>query len=164
MFSAQDSVPLVCVSYIPKKKRVVRLLSSQFIDDSIDDGEKKKPLLILEYNRTKGGVDTVDKMIREYSCSRKTHRWPMRLFTNMLDLAALNSYIIFTEKIWTVQIKEDDVFTVQEISIENIKIFASLASDIYVKFIRNHNSSVLKIVLTMIRNGFFVLVLICEFK
>ncbi|XP_003372687.1 conserved hypothetical protein [Trichinella spiralis] len=31
-------------------------------------------------------------MIREYTCSKITRRWPLRLFINILDTAALNAY------------------------------------------------------------------------
>ena len=55
--------------------------------------------MILEYKCTKGGVDNADKLVREYSCARKTLTWPMQLFMNMLDIGALNSYVIWMYKI-----------------------------------------------------------------
>jgi hypothetical protein len=57
----------------------------------------KKPSMILEYNRTKGGVDNADNA-REHSCARHTSRWPLRLFMNMLDIGALNAFIIWMLK------------------------------------------------------------------
>jgi hypothetical protein len=54
--------------------------------------------MILHYNRTKGGVDNAYKLVREYSCARHTSRWPLRLFMNMLDIAALNAFIIWMLK------------------------------------------------------------------
>ena len=36
--------------------------------------------------------------MREYTCSRRTSRWPFRLFMNTLDIGALNSYIIWMLK------------------------------------------------------------------
>ncbi|KAK9708524.1 Transposase IS4 [Popillia japonica] len=53
---------------------------------------------VVDYNHTKRVVDTADKLVREYSCARRTLRWPFRLFMNILDIAALNAYIIFREK------------------------------------------------------------------
>lgn len=44
-----------------------------------------------------GGVDTVDKMIFCYTCKPKTNRWPMVVFANIIDISALNAYIIFKE-------------------------------------------------------------------
>lgn len=38
----------------------------------------------------------MDQKIRLYSCQRKTRRWPFALFLNLLDIAALNSYCVWT--------------------------------------------------------------------
>ncbi|KRZ19449.1 hypothetical protein T11_16230, partial [Trichinella zimbabwensis] len=54
--------------------------------------------VILEYNACKGGVDAMDKMVREYSCCRNTKRWPLLLFMNMLDVAAVNAFVVFVTK------------------------------------------------------------------
>jgi len=89
---------LAVVSYVPKKNKTVCLLSAQFLDDSVSDQSHKKPNMILEYNRTRGGVDNADKLVREYSCARRTSRWPLRLFMNMLDIGALNAFIIWMLK------------------------------------------------------------------
>nr|CAH7751842.1 unnamed protein product [Callosobruchus chinensis] len=79
------------VSYIPRKGRMVHVLSSQHNDDRVKQSAENKPQMILDYNSTKGGVDNVDKLVREYSYSRKTARWPYRLFMNMVDICALNA-------------------------------------------------------------------------
>lgn len=89
---------LTMVSYIPKKNRMVHLLSSQHDEDKVCPEKNNKPYMILDYNETKGGVDNSDKLIREYSCSRKTVRWPFRLFMNVIDIAALNAYVLYIEK------------------------------------------------------------------
>lgn len=71
------------------------LLSSHHRDRTID-GPQDKPEIIFYYNITKGGVDTMDKMLSQYTTKRKTYRWPLALFYNFLDTAALAAYIIFT--------------------------------------------------------------------
>lgn len=38
----------------------------------------------------------VFQMVATYSCRRKTRRWPLALFFNMLDISALNAYIVWT--------------------------------------------------------------------
>lgn len=86
------------VSYIPKKNRMVHLLSSQHADNSVSNEAHSKPVMIMDYNRTKGAVDNSDKLIREYSCGRRTERWPFRIFMNMVDIAAMNAFIIFIQK------------------------------------------------------------------
>lgn len=41
-------------------------------DDTIDE-DTEKPEMITAYNKTKGGVDTVNKMCAVYNCTRATH-------------------------------------------------------------------------------------------
>lgn len=40
----------------------------------------------------------IGKMTPEYSCVRATRRWPFRVFMEMLDMAALNAYIVWISK------------------------------------------------------------------
>ena len=83
------------VSYVPNKGKAVILLSTIHDCKSIHDGPKKKPEIILYDNQNKGGVDTMDEMVRYYSCKRQTKRWPMVLWYNMLDVAVMNAYTLF---------------------------------------------------------------------
>ena len=83
------------ISYCSKTAKTVILLSSMHNNIYVDDGEKKKPQIILYYNKTKGGVDTVNQMVRNYSCKRMTRRWPTGLWHNMRDIATLNAFTIF---------------------------------------------------------------------
>ena len=56
---------------------------------------KKKPLVIHFYNQTKIGVDVFDQMVRLYTTHAATRRLPMAVWTNILDMAGLNSWILF---------------------------------------------------------------------
>lgn len=58
---------------------------------------KKKPEIIHHYNQTKAGVDALDQLVANYTCKRMTKRWPVALFSNMIDVSAYNSYVIWTE-------------------------------------------------------------------
>lgn len=91
-FGAQPDMTLV--SMVTKKKKVVLVLFSMHDDNFTDEGTGK-PNQIMDYNATKGGVDTVDLMCARCSTSRNTRRWPMVVFFRLLDLAAINSYKIF---------------------------------------------------------------------
>nr|XP_033504757.1 piggyBac transposable element-derived protein 4-like [Epinephelus lanceolatus] len=84
------------VSYVPKRGKNVILISTRHREATVTEGPKKKPEIIMEYNRCKGGVDTLDKVVGTYSCKRKTNRWPQALFFNMLDVSGYNAYVIFT--------------------------------------------------------------------
>ncbi|CAH1965874.1 unnamed protein product [Acanthoscelides obtectus] len=64
-------------------------------DDSTIDPYTNKPEIILDYNMTKGGVDTVDKMCNTYSVGRRTKRWPLAFFFQLLNIAGINSQILY---------------------------------------------------------------------
>lgn len=59
---------------------------------------KQKPVIILDYNNTKGGVDTMDKMVKTYTCKRKTNRWPMTLFFNLIDVGCIAAFDLYAFK------------------------------------------------------------------
>ncbi|XP_048853942.1 piggyBac transposable element-derived protein 4-like [Brienomyrus brachyistius] len=83
------------VSYVPRKGKNVMLMSTLHREGQISDREDKKPEIILRYNATKGGVDTLDMVTAHYSCKRKTLRWPLVVFFNMLDISAHNAFVIW---------------------------------------------------------------------
>lgn len=86
----------VC-SYVPKKNRSVVLLSSMHMTGEVEATQSSKPEIITYYNKTKGGVDTMDKMLGEYTVKRRTLRWPLAFFYNMIDVTGLASFIIYRE-------------------------------------------------------------------
>lgn len=92
IFGFQKEVTIV--SYAPKKNKAVILLSTMHSNSAVDP-ETAKPVIILDYNSHKGGVDTVDKMCGTYSVSRRTRRWPMVLFFQLLNIAGINSQILY---------------------------------------------------------------------
>ena len=77
------------VSYVPKRNKSVELLSTMHEKFEISPSEQKKPEVILFYNETKGSVDTVDMMARQYSRKRDTCRWLLAIF---LWHSGLSSY------------------------------------------------------------------------
>ena len=79
------------VSFVTKKSKSVLLLSTMHHDGTIDD-QTGKPDIILYYNKTKGAMD---QMCHTYSVQRKTRRWPLAYFMNLLNLGGLNAYITF---------------------------------------------------------------------
>ncbi|XP_028428447.1 piggyBac transposable element-derived protein 4-like [Perca flavescens] len=82
------------VSYVPKRNRNVVLLSTLHTGDA---STAAKPDIILHYNSTRGGVDNLDKLVGTYSCRRKTARWPLALFHNILDVSAYNAFVLWRE-------------------------------------------------------------------
>lgn len=83
-------------SYVPKKKKAVIVLSTSHYSPEVNV-DKQKPVMITDYNKTKGGVDTMDRMLTEYTCKRRTNRWTLAFFYNILDVSVLACYIIYKE-------------------------------------------------------------------
>ena len=73
------------VSYVPRKNKAVVLLSSQHCEESASTLDHAKPNIILDYNNTKGTVDSADKMLKEFSCHRISKRWPFVLLTHIIQ-------------------------------------------------------------------------------
>lgn len=92
IFGFQKDVTIV--SYAPKKNKAVILLSTMHCDAAIDP-VTNKPDIIMDYNSCKGGVDTVDKMCGTYSVLRRTRRWPLVLFFQLVNIAGINSQILY---------------------------------------------------------------------
>jgi hypothetical protein len=83
------------VTYIPRKYRSVVLLSSNHFSAEIEDSQDRlKPMMILDYNKCKGRVDTLDENNEEFTCRRKTTRWPLLLYFNILDVATFNAFLL----------------------------------------------------------------------
>lgn len=80
-------------SFVPKANKSVLILSSMHHTSNIDPNTKK-PEMVMFYNSTKGGVDMLDQKCAIYSTSRRTQRWPMAIFYRMLDISAVNAYIV----------------------------------------------------------------------
>ena len=56
------------VSYVSKKGKAIVLLSTMHHDRTVATDNQKKPEIIDYYNITKAGVDTMDQLVRSYSC------------------------------------------------------------------------------------------------
>ena len=85
-------------SYCTQKDCVVNTLSTiHSLPKIASKSAEKKPEVILYYNRTKSGVDILDRMVGTYTCKRMTRRWPVALFYNMIDVSAVNAYVVWQQ-------------------------------------------------------------------
>ncbi|CAM4731018.1 unnamed protein product [Leuciscus chuanchicus] len=82
-------------AYAPKRKKTVYILSSMHSVIQTENTTKRKPNTITLYNTTKCGVDVMDQMVREYTVRTGTRRWPVAVFYNMIDMAALNEHVLY---------------------------------------------------------------------
>uniref|UniRef100_A0A1B6LVC4 PiggyBac transposable element-derived protein domain-containing protein n=1 Tax=Graphocephala atropunctata TaxID=36148 RepID=A0A1B6LVC4_9HEMI len=100
---------MVIVSYKAKKNKNIMLLSSMHDDAAVDMDEESrnfgKPEIVLFYNSSKGGVDTVDQYKETYSTKRVSNRWSMRLFYSILDIGGVNSFVVLKKNLGMPQMK-----------------------------------------------------------
>lgn len=84
------------VSFQGKRNKNTILLSTMHSDTAVDE-ESGKPEIVLTYNKTKGGVDSLDQMAHSFSVKRKTKRWPLVIVFNMIDLAGVAARVVWSQ-------------------------------------------------------------------
>ena len=84
---------ILLLSYVPKRNKNVLMMSSSHSSISITDCHKKSTV-ITDYNKHKEGVGTLDENCEEFSCLRKTNRWPMVVNYNLINVATNNAFIV----------------------------------------------------------------------
>lgn len=84
-------------------KKVVSLISTchdaSFQEVTPKHGEKKlKPSIVLDYNKTMGGVDRADQQMSSYTVMRNQQRkYYKKIFRHLLDQAFFNAYVLYTK-------------------------------------------------------------------
>jgi len=87
-----------------KDKKPVYVLSNahppttELVQRKNPDGSKAQvscPTAVASYNRHMGGVDLLDQLKCYYCYDKKSKRWWMRLFFHLVDIAVVNSYILY---------------------------------------------------------------------
>ncbi|KAL7865114.1 hypothetical protein SRHO_G00103610 [Serrasalmus rhombeus] len=82
--------------YAPKTNKTVCVLSTMHTHVKIADDRKRKPNTVTDYNRMKCAIDIMDQKVRAYTVRAGTRRWPVAVFYNLLDLAAMNAHVLYT--------------------------------------------------------------------
>ena len=59
---------------------------------------KEKPRVVADYNQYMLGVDKMDQFISYYSFLHKSVKWWRKVFFWTLEVAAVNSYILYKEQ------------------------------------------------------------------
>ena len=88
------------VSWIDKKKSGMKnILCLTTMHDTVKTSraQRKKPHMLVFYDKTKGGVDIVDYVSSFMSTRVRSKRWPMNAFAYSLDTARTNSRTLHDE-------------------------------------------------------------------
>ena len=95
--------------------------------------EIQQPTLVNDYNKYMSGVDKSDQLIGKYESIRKTHKYWKTLFYHLLDIARVNSYILFQD--WRSrntdipELKRSSRYAQLDFTLELIKQLAGLTND-----------------------------------
>ena len=85
-------------SYVPRKRKAVIMLSTHHHEKKVEPLPPCKPSVITDYNATKSGIDTLDQLVKNYTCKRVTNRWPLLIFYWMIDVGCYNANVCFMTK------------------------------------------------------------------
>jgi len=85
---------MTLLSFVPKKNKNVIMISTMFHNKAVDTSTHK-PEMIMFYNKTKGGVDGLDRKCSVFSSKKRSLRWPMTIFFRIVDIAGINSHLLF---------------------------------------------------------------------
>ena len=93
-------IAVTITTYQCKRFKPVSILSTlhPYVTIPEKDNPKKKADTILFYNSTKHGVDALDQISRCYSVKTACRQWPKHVFYNVLDLALINSWILYKKR------------------------------------------------------------------
>ena len=88
-----------CTLTVYKSKPNVKVLlpSIKHTSIQVEDNYKRVPETIAFCNKTKFGVDVIDQMAHKYSVKAGSFPWPLQVFFDILDLAAINAWILYKE-------------------------------------------------------------------
>ncbi|KAG8328517.1 hypothetical protein J6590_001191 [Homalodisca vitripennis] len=86
------------------------------------------------HNASKGGVVVVDRYKENYNVARISNQWPMTVFHSLLNIAALNGFMILNENIKNPQnlrrILAEDLCKQHMLSIVNVASPPSLTKEL----------------------------------
>lgn len=78
-----------------KKVKYVSMLSTVHKTDRNTGVVIQKPDVILDYNKTMGGVDLVSRVLIPYSSQRRGVKWYRKLAELFIDISVYNSFILW---------------------------------------------------------------------
>ena len=81
-----------------KDKRDVTMLSTIHNEEMVQgrrNAAQQKPKCISDYNKYMGGVDRTHQLLQPYEIARKSLKWYKKLAIHFLQLAMLNSFLLF---------------------------------------------------------------------
>ena len=91
----QDKKKVTVISTVHDDSMVVKRRRTKFAAGGTE--EVSKPAAIQEYNTYMGGVDKGDQLFCYYPLPHRTVKWWKRAFFHLLEVALVNTYIMYTQ-------------------------------------------------------------------
>ena len=90
---------MLCTAFREKSAKHLLLLSTRNIATQQEVRRRGKTLNVPEtvnsYNKNMGGCDLADQKIYTYEDDRRTYKWYLKIFHNLLYRSLLNAYILY---------------------------------------------------------------------
>ena len=95
---------MTLVGYVPKENKAVLLCTSLRYDSKINS-DKNKPEIIIDYNKTKGGIDTLEPIGHSFSVKRITKRWLLVRFYSLIHISSIAAFVLWRKYVSKLQLK-----------------------------------------------------------
>ena len=69
-----------------------------YVSRSGSSEQKAVPTAVLDYNKHKGGVDTLDQLRQSYAVGRKSKKWWPQLVWWLIDMCILNALSLYNQQ------------------------------------------------------------------
>lgn len=92
LYGFQNRITLV--SHVPENNKAIILYTTLHHEPLLNQ-VTDKPQALIDYTVTKTTVDTINKACDLFTVSRPTRRWSLALFYALLDIAGINSQILY---------------------------------------------------------------------
>ena len=92
-----DTKPVSLLTTIDSANEKVEVTRRAKRDGKFQEISVPQPLAFHRYNQYMNAVDRSDQMLARYNVYRKSYRWWKALFFHMIDMAVVNSFILFQE-------------------------------------------------------------------
>ena len=89
-----DKRPVTMLSTIHDESMTTKIRRSRRAEGGQE--EIRKPVVVEQYNCFMGGVDRSDQLLSYYGFGHKTVKWWRRAAFHLLDMAVVNSYVMYT--------------------------------------------------------------------
>ena len=76
------------------------------------------PAIVIQYNKSMGGVDLADMLIALYRIPCKTKHWYQKIFWHLIDMVKINVGTLYRRHVNEIQIQITDYITVLVFCIE----------------------------------------------